>query len=389
MFKSFNGTENSNADLVEKAGLQAHINCSPYLSYMKANLQSKVRAEFKMVQELNTVVPMKQTLQNNDTTLKDVAKQIMKDRRPIELELEEKRKLLKALEMYTEQYSDNKIVPLRDSKQGRYSIMALKKVTTRYGDKFIMILEIDGSLKVCYTNKYLEERIRERLRDKTLVYIRDPQRGFITLYNKRLATLTIKGWGQTDQRNVIVYCSLTRTTTAKNDSLTIQRENVLQDIKNTEEKLKEVTTYSVEQLPAITVWVPYKALNNLTELPVGSVHVVTGLGYANHYGQDKLVVQLDNGTTYQAGEFLKAFKDRLLIGCKIMIERLRLDKVRRKSAICKIVQKGDWSGLVDYKHVPMLSSKNKDTKVLDVKTVTHNSQKRKLVILEYGTVYKI
>ena len=46
-----------------------------------------------------------------------------------------------------------------------------------------------------------------------------------------------------------------------------------------------------EQLPAIPVWVPYKSLNNLTELPVGSVHIVTGIGYAKHYGQDKLVVQ--------------------------------------------------------------------------------------------------
>ena len=66
-----------------------------------------------------------------------------------------------------------------------------------------------------------------------------------------------------------------------------------------------------------------------------------------------------------------------------------MDKARRKYAVCKIVQKGDWSGLVDYKRVPMLSSKNTDAKVLDVKTVTHNSQKRKLVLLEDGNVYKI
>ena len=389
VFTSFNGTESSNADLVEKAGLQAHINCSPYLSHVKANLQSKVRAEFKMVQELNIVVPMKQTLQNNDTTLKDAAKQIMEDRRPIELELEEKRKLLKALKMYTEQYSNNKIVPLRDLKQGTYSIMALKKITTRYGDKFIMIIEIDGSLKVCYSNKYLEDRIREHLLDETLTYIKEPQRGFITLYNKPLATLTIKGWGRTEQCHVIVYCSLSWTTTSKNDSLIMQTENALQGIKNKEEKLKELTTSSIEQLPSIPVLVPYKALNNLAELSIGSVHAVSGIGYAKHYGQDKLVVQLDNGMTYQAGEFLEACKDRLLIGCKIIIEKLRLDKARRKSAICKIVQKGDWSGLVDYKRVPLLSSKNKDTKVLDVKTVTHNSQKRKLVLLEDENVYKI
>ena len=71
------------------------------------------------------------------------------------------------------------------------------------------------------------------------------------------------------------------------------------------------------------------------------------------------------------------------------MEKRRLDKTRRKSAVCKIVQQGDWSGLVCFKQVPMFSAKNKHPKVLDVKTVTHNSQKRKLVFLEDGNVYKI
>ena len=128
VFTSFNGTESSNADLVKKAGLQPHVNCSPYLAHVKANLQSKVRAEFKMVQELNIVVPQQKTLQNNDTNLKDAAKQIMEDIRPIEMELEEKRKQLKALEMYMfQQYSNYEVVPLRCLTQGTYEIMALKK----------------------------------------------------------------------------------------------------------------------------------------------------------------------------------------------------------------------------------------------------------------------
>ena len=168
---------------------------------------------------------------------------------------------------------------------------------------------------------------------------------------------------------MIGHCSLSWTITSRNDDLNIQTENFLQDIKDTEEKQKEVTTYSVEHLPTIPVWVPYKSLTNLAELPVGIVHAVSGIGYGKHYHQDNLVVKLDNGMQYQAGEFLDACKDRLLDGCKIIIEKLRLDKARRKSAVCKIVQKGDWSGLVDYKQVPMLSSKNKDAKVLDVKTV--------------------
>ena len=91
---------------------------------------------------------------------------------------------------------------------------------------------------------------------------------------------------------------------------------MLQDIQDTEKKLKEVTTYSVKTLLSIPVWVPYKALNNLAELSIGSVHAVSGIGYAKHYGKDKLVVQLDKGVTNQAGEFLETCKDRLLLGCK-------------------------------------------------------------------------
>ena len=35
VFTSFNGTENSNEDLVKKARLQPHVNCSPYLATLK------------------------------------------------------------------------------------------------------------------------------------------------------------------------------------------------------------------------------------------------------------------------------------------------------------------------------------------------------------------
>ena len=238
--------------------------------------------------------------------------------------------------MCTEDYSNTKLVPLSSLKQGIYAVKALKECTRQYDNTFIMLLEKDGSLKKCYSNKYLDERIREYQRNEP--DITHPQRGFIALYDKPFATLTIKGWGRTKQHHVIVNFSLSWTITSKNDSLNMQTENLLQE---TEEKQKEVTTYSAEQLPTIPVWVPYKSLTNLAELPVGSVHAVSGIGYCKHYCQDKLVVQLDNGMQYQAGEFLEACKDRLLDCCKIIIEKLRVDKSRRKYAVCKIVQKGD------------------------------------------------
>ena len=82
MFTSFNGTETSNADLVEKAGLQSHANCSPYLAHVQGNLKSKIRAEFKIAQELDIVLPQLrvQQLQNKETSLKDAATHIMEDK---------------------------------------------------------------------------------------------------------------------------------------------------------------------------------------------------------------------------------------------------------------------------------------------------------------------
>ena len=391
VFTRFGGTEKSNFDMVKKAGLQPHVNCMPYLAHVKANLHSKVKAEFHLAQELSVNIPPDRVknMQAHESDFKDAAKKIMEDRRPIEEELKQKREKLQTLEKYTQQYSFKEIVPLRDLKIGTYEVMALKPCSTQYGDKFIMVLKVEGCLRVCYSNKFLEDRIKQHLRNEDIASITDPKKGYLTLYNKPLAALNIKGWGRTEQRNVIVYCELTWTSKSPDDCLAIQTENLQKDIECANEKLQEVTAQKTEELPNITVWVPYKTLPNISELPIGSLCVVTGKGLANHYGQDKLVLQLENGLSYQAGEYLETCEQELLLGCKLLIEKHRVGSSRRKYAVCKIVQSGDWSGLVDYKSVPMLSGKNSGSKIADVKTVTYNSRKRKLVLLEDGQVYKI
>ena len=130
VFTSFSETENSNEDLVKKAGLQLHVNCSTYLAHIKANQQSKVRADIILAQELDIVIPRRQNIRANYTdkcALKDIVQQIMEDRRPMELELEEKRGKLKAVELDTEKYSGNEIIPLHSLKLETYQIVALKK----------------------------------------------------------------------------------------------------------------------------------------------------------------------------------------------------------------------------------------------------------------------
>ena len=77
--------------------------------------------------------------------------------------------------------------------------------------------------------------------------------------------------------------------------------------------------------------------------------------------------------------------------CKIVISKTKLSKTRKKFAVCKIVQHGDWAGVLDYDEVPLLPAKKKRSalKVLDVKSVEHRVQKRKLLLAEDGTVYKV
>ena len=83
--------KNSNEDLVKKAGLQPHVNCSPFMAHVKANLQSKVRMEFILTQKLDIAIPQVKNVKAKHTdkcALKDAFQRIVEDGHPIELELD-------------------------------------------------------------------------------------------------------------------------------------------------------------------------------------------------------------------------------------------------------------------------------------------------------------
>ena len=155
-----------------------------------------------------------------------------------------------------------------------------------------------------------------------------------------------------------------------------------------------VMTTNVENLTTLARedMVPYKHLQNLVELPLGSTYTVSAVGYIEHYGQQKLAVKLDNGVIFQAGDNLEQQKEQLADGCKIVIDKVRVNNsTKRKYAVCKIVQKGDWAGVLHYGQVPLLPANNKrnSLKVVDVKSIEHKSKKRKLLLVEDGSVYKV
>ena len=65
--------------------------------------------------------------------------------------------------------------------------------------------------------------------------------------------------------------------------------------------------------------------------------------------------------------------------------------IYQKVSVCKVVQHGDWPGILDYEKVPLLPAEKKRSavKVLDVKSVENKEHKRKLLLTEDGTVYKV
>ena len=275
--------------------------------------------------------------------------------------------------------------------------MAMREAQTQFGEKYIMLLATDqnGTLGLCYSNKEIERYMRENLAEEQKEKIRDPKRNYLTLFEKPLAILNITGWGRTPQRHVIVYCNLTLAAEMEKDSIKSLREQITREIQK--EKLKMACvdpTRSVDSLPVLAreEMVPYKHMQNLAELPLGSTHTVVAIGYIEHYGQEKLVVKLDDGILYQAGDNLEQQKEQLKNGCKIIINKIRVNNsAKRRFGLCKVVQKGDWAGVLDYEKVPLLPASNKRSvlKVLDVKPVEHKGQKRKLLLTEDGTVYKV
>ena len=48
----------------------------------------------------------------------------------------------------------------------------------------------------------------------------------VTLYHKPLAALTIKDWGRTKQRNIIVYCYVLWSCVSENDSLAMLTDEI-------------------------------------------------------------------------------------------------------------------------------------------------------------------
>lgn len=406
-------TKKKNLQLLENAGLLPHEHCTPYLAHLKGNKNSKADLQLSRAEALNVRLPDNEKpprvtkeagREQVQSITKQAAEHIQAQRKPFEDAMAETKKKLNLLDHYSSVFSDNAVIPLKDFPRGSYSVMAMRETQTQFGQKFILLIETNDTAKgpfaLCYSNKYIETYVHENLSAAEKEKIRDPYRNYLTLYNKPLATLNITGWGRTPQRHVVVYCNLIFTEHMEKYSLKTIRYSLTKEM--TEQRVQmesalAAATNSATPLPQLAreEMVPYKHCKNLAELPLGSIYTVVAIGYSEHYGQQKLVVKLDDGSLYQAGPHVEENKEQLADGWRLVIHKVRLNiSTRRKFAVCKIVQRGDWAGVVDYDKVSLLPTRKVGgsltwPKVLDVKSVETRGKKRKLILVEDGTVYKV
>ena len=194
---------------------------------------------------------------------------------------------------------------------------------------------------------------------------------------KELATLTITGQGTNFYGHTTVYCKFRLKNWENPTSSEVERP-----LKKECEK-QEIKFVEKQYL------LPYREYNNLSTLSIDSTHKVSAIGYAKSYGGERLVIKIGD-TFYQAGEDLENKIDKFQFNCILKIEKMRVNPSRNtKYAVCSIYKPGDWTACVNFAKTPMLTNRNGNTCVVDVKTVVIKGKKRKLLLTDKGLVYKL
>ena len=75
---------------------------------------------------------------------------------------------------------------------------------------------------------------------------------------------------------------------------------------------------------------------------------------------------------YQSGENVEQQKEQLMYGCRIVINKVRVNNSTKRKFVGSL-WKSDWAGILEYEKVALLpiDSKRPSLKVLDVKCVEH------------------
>ena len=362
-----------NIKLLENAGFLDHDNCIPFLDKTQATVGSKADAELRKLETLDVNLwSRKENKKSQEEQFKEKCaeefKKIEEKTKPLFVELkQEKRKLDWKNECKQLFYGDT--TPLRDLCQGIYILNVAKMVNnSKFGKQYMLSLGGEENPTIVWSNKYITNKLQEA-EDLKCIDVDDI---YLSLRNKKLGSLQITGKGDNMYGRATIFCQLDLN--AKEETET----NL--PMKESEKYVEHFVTLIIPRENLLS----YREYPNLISLGVGSVHIVDGQGYINHYGTERLVVSLD-GHIFQAGDDLEEKVLLLKNICKIKIEKIRTNvTTRKKYAVCSVFEKGDWTASVEYGNVPLLPRNEMDgeTCVLDVRTVEVKGHKRKLLLTQ-------
>ena len=262
-----NGSIEHNVKLLEIAGFLEHENCIPYLAKSKGTTRSKADAQLRKAYSLDINTESLKTVNilNVKEKLLYEAKQFEEVRKPLLLELKRKEEEIKSIKQCKDIFKNCGTVPLADLKQGFFTVKAAKKLATRFGTSYKLLLEDGKDCYLVWSNRCLTD-IFDKLLENDLV---NKDGDFLSLEGQPLGVLTVTGKGTNQYGNVSVYCTFTRTSIDK----TVQvLPPVLDSI------TLEVPTITRENL------LSYRAYKNIITFPIGSTQKIDAVGYITHYG---------------------------------------------------------------------------------------------------------
>lgn len=391
------GSKESNALLLEKAGITEQPTCIPCLSHVKGNKNSKTYTELRKIDTLKVKIecPKQKGPAKNDNLSKEEARKFQDIVQPIQIELKATKEKLERAKNISAKFTGVELVKLIELKHHhKYPVLALKEFTGQYAPTYKLFLDNGDDIVHCFANSYIRTVIDATLTQELKDKLREGKRDFLTLHDKPLAELVVTGFGRDFKSHKVVLCNLTFHPFDDDACLSIVQEKAQKEIEQKSLEIKTVRANIGHTKPLELILeehLPlYKDMLNLTALEIGSSHVLTGMGHKMHYGRNRLVLRLADGRFYQAGDYLESQIENLFAGTRILITGSRLNSSRQKYAICKIAQNGDWSGFLEYSKVKLLPTKRYvKSSVLDIKSMDVKGTKRKLVLLDNGEIFKL
>jgi hypothetical protein len=166
VYSWYEGSTEDNSFLLEKAGFVPHEHCrpTPYLAHVKANPNCKVDMELFRTDMLDVKIQESSGSKKRKATdserkeqwSREAANDIQESRKHFEDAITKKWNKLSLLDNYCNAFSDNQIIQLKDLPLGSYNVMAMRETQTQYGEKYIMLIDRNGTLRLCYSNKFIE-----------------------------------------------------------------------------------------------------------------------------------------------------------------------------------------------------------------------------------------